>query len=682
MYAQLLVASLISLTFALTFSFSRPLDVSVFVPELHNAVRSLVVSIVNPNPHDHSSDLIILSSFSNGVYNGFYILRNVLISSYSFPYSINSLCPVYDSRFALDCAVFPGNSPDIVSFTASFSSVSSTDLILLAFEFSSTSISSSTFNTLSIKIFSFLNYNCDKSFDSITENNMITINISPIQITQNNKFSAEIDLKLNSETCTPQFPHILIFYSKISYSFCINSNGRVNSDPLTWKMIATRIPFGFSHVFYSSFLYNLNPFLLILSKQEFTVYDKFNQKILRNDLSFDTINLKSFIVLDTSVPSFLALFCSSLNCKLRLFTLSFNPSDLVPLSWVVSVSAGGTHSLAVLADGTVISWGDNSNGAQGYHGTTARTTPGPVYDIFTATSATAGTKFSIVLRNNFQFSSFGHNSNGFLGDGTDIDRPLPVHPQYPQNFVQISAGTAHCIGMQADGTVFTWGSNGNGRLGLGGGSGFRRLSPSHVSDVSNVVSVSAGHTHTLIALSNGNVMACGQAMYSRLGSGHTSDRSSFVPTSRITNGRDVAAGGHHSLVLTSEGSVYSFGYNPRGQLGLGHLVQQDVPEIIPNLFNVVAVSAGDEFSIVLLANGDVYTFGQNTYKELGDGGSNHRSTPFKLPTLSNIVAISAGTRHLLVLAANSTVYAWGTNDFGQLGDSTMVSKNYPVEVKI
>jgi hypothetical protein len=45
---------------------------------------------------------------------------------------------------------------------------------------------------------------------------------------------------------------------------------------------------------------------------------------------------------------------------------------------VAQIAAGGTHSLALGADGTLVAWGDNADGQLGDHSTTSRAVPAAV----------------------------------------------------------------------------------------------------------------------------------------------------------------------------------------------------------------------------------------------------------------------------------------------------------------
>ncbi len=98
----------------------------------------------------------------------------------------------------------------------------------------------------------------------------------------------------------------------------------------------------------------------------------------------------------------------------------------VPLSslssGVVGISAGDSHSLAVLNDGTVRAWGANGNAQLGDGTLTMRTAPVVVTSLTDIVAVSAGSTHSLALRANGTVVAWGTNTNGQLGDGTHVQR--------------------------------------------------------------------------------------------------------------------------------------------------------------------------------------------------------------------------------------------------------------------
>jgi alpha-tubulin suppressor-like RCC1 family protein len=179
-------------------------------------------------------------------------------------------------------------------------------------------------------------------------------------------------------------------------------------------------------------------------------------------------------------------------------------SSLSPVSVVggftdwVSASAGGSHSLGVRANGTLWGWGSNISGRLGDDTVTNRSSPVSVIGGFTDwIEASAGNDHSLGVRSNGTLWSWGSNSNGRLGDDTTTSRSSPVSVVGGfSDWVSASAGTSHSIGLRANGSLWTWGSNGSSQL--GDNTSTSRSSPvSVVGGFIDWISASAGGNHSL-----------------------------------------------------------------------------------------------------------------------------------------------------------------------------------------
>jgi len=148
---------------------------------------------------------------------------------------------------------------------------------------------------------------------------------------------------------------------------------------------------------------------------------------------------------------------------------------------VVAISVGSDHVLALKADGTLWSWGDNSNGQLGNNNRTVNSNV-PVQVCATSTSAgvcdtalTGVTAFGAGTWDSYGATSAGTYAWGFnhygtlLGDSSTSDSGLPVKVPLIGSATAMTSGAYHSVALQSDHTVWTWGGNNQwGQLGIGG----------------------------------------------------------------------------------------------------------------------------------------------------------------------------------------------------------------------
>ena len=139
----------------------------------------------------------------------------------------------------------------------------------------------------------------------------------------------------------------------------------------------------------------------------------------------------------------------------------------------VSITAGVYHTCAVLNTGAVNCWGYNVDGQLGNNTTTDSSAPVAVAAFTdgsaTAVSITAGASHTCALLNTGAVNCWGYNSDGQLGNGTTTNSSVPVavnaFTDGSATAVSITAGDFHTCAVLNTGAVNCWGNNGNGQLG-------------------------------------------------------------------------------------------------------------------------------------------------------------------------------------------------------------------------
>lgn len=400
------------------------------------------------------------------------------------------------------------------------------------------------------------------------------------------------------------------------------------------------------------------------------------------------------------------------------------PAQIVGLNSVAAISAGQSHAIALRSNGTVWGWGYNSNGQLGSGNTTFNTsTPVQVLWLTGITAIAAGGDYSLALAANGHVWAWGNGFNGQLGSGFAAgSRPFPyeVSQQVPDpapigtvttpvfnpdggtyatarnvtitsatagaSISSIMAGMRHTIVLMADGTVWAWGSNSNGQLGFSVGSGplpEYTISPLpvQINGLAGTTAIAAGNAHNVALKNNGTVWTWGFNAFGQLGQGNTTDSSTPTQVAGLSVVTAIAAGGAHTLVLKNDGTVWSWG---SGQTLNPNTVFDYVttPRQVTGLSNIIAIAAGGSASYAVRSDGTVWAWGFNGQGQIGDGTFTNRGVPVQVSNLAGIINVAAGGGHAVALRNDGTLWAWGNNQYGQLGtgDINFSPSQTPVQV--
>jgi len=314
-------------------------------------------------------------------------------------------------------------------------------------------------------------------------------------------------------------------------------------------------------------------------------------------------------------------------------TTRWSPVSVDGLTNVVAVSTGHGITCAIVAGGTTYCWGGSGRVGDGTNIT--RHTPTPVSGLVDAIAIDSGYDHSCAIRAGGSVVCWGGNSARQLGDNTNVGwsyAPVPVYGL--TDAIAIDVGSSYSCAVRVGGQVVCWGSANSGRLGNGSSTGIVPT-PTPVTGISNAIAISAGNFHTCALLSDATLMCWGQNSRGQLGIGTMSSMSTVpVAVQDLTDVISISAGYSHTCAVRGNGctatDAYCWGFGYSGQLGngiQGSGSDQALPSQVLNLTGAASISTGSSFSCASLSDGSAKCWGLSSSGHLGDGGGSSTSIP-------------------------------------------------------
>lgn len=158
--------------------------------------------------------------------------------------------------------------------------------------------------------------------------------------------------------------------------------------------------------------------------------------------------------------------CLFLGTDSTVRSYGFFPAPL-GMTNIIAIAAGGAHSMALQADGTVTVWGRNIEGQ-------TNVPPG----LSNVVAISAGGDYCLALKADGTVAAWGRNDSGQINVPSGLT-----------NVVAISAGYYHSLALRRDGTVVAWGWNDYGQTNVPNG-------------LTNVVAIAAGYEHNVALVAN------------------------------------------------------------------------------------------------------------------------------------------------------------------------------------
>ena len=337
----------------------------------------------------------------------------------------------------------------------------------------------------------------------------------------------------------------------------------------------------------------------------------------------------------------------------------------------------------------------------------------------------AGTDFTVTLKANGTVWTFGKNTNGQLGNDSTLNSNEPVQVltndlEALENIVDIAAGENSAVAVNSLGEVYTWGLNlgqVEEQIEQETEEGIEtitqivdytenQLTATKVEGLTNIVQVESYKNNFYAVDLSGNLYIWGKGYISPTKietEVEVADVSGDILLGKdgrvyyladpmtsidyLNNIYEISSGTNHYLFAKLDGSVYSLGTGTVGQLGNGKYVAYTLPTLVKTengyLKNVSSISAGNNTSMAVTFDGKAYVWGDNTNKKLGitDAKIAYATEVSKVQdkdgneiNLSDMEVVEAGVNNSYLADINGYVYSVGLNTQGQLGTEDNVNR--------
>lgn len=366
----------------------------------------------------------------------------------------------------------------------------------------------------------------------------------------------------------------------------------------------------------------------------------------------------------------------------------------------IAVSAGYSHTCALLDNGKVRCWGNHQNGRLGnlvnepigddeHPSSTPDVQAGDeVIDISAGDRITCAVLATGKVRCwgmsffTMAFLTYCDTNPAVCDAGIGDDEHPSTEPTItiPQpdgepdraggrRAVAVDAGDLHACALLDDGDVACWGYGRSGQLGYGERNG--TVPPDQAAVIvelggQRAIAVTAGHAYTCAAMANGESRCWGEASEhsEHLGNGATEDvllPMSVPPVPTGGRAQAIVAGQYRTCALLVGGRSRCWG---SGGSGISTLEAR---------LHVVQLAAGRAHTCALSSDGRVRCWGANGSGQLGlnhtvrigDDEMPASSPPVQLGGVAK--AISAGADHTCAVMGNGDVRCWGNAGGGRLG---------------
>jgi len=341
--------------------------------------------------------------------------------------------------------------------------------------------------------------------------------------------------------------------------------------------------------------------------------------------------------------------------------------------FIVKVTCGSYHSLAITQGGQVYAWG-----------------------------------LLVVNANDGESSSSSVSQHGMTNN--NLQTPLGYNPSRTLRDIVTNSENSY---LQGDGT---WeNQEQTGESGVVRMKCTRKFHPEPKLMTSlipyQIIQCSAGHGHTVALSDCGDVLVSGYNDRGQLGNGTRIASADFQVVHTLSEKSIVAiaSGETHNVALDASGALWVWGSNSLGQLGIAKWILEGLKHLYPNRldslinnhhFVAQSISCGFHHSVAVGKDGRIFSWGHAEYDQ--HKGCFHRqqqfrngnsaliflSIPRRAINLENFVKpnrvlkVHCGRFYNVAITSNNQIVSWGYAERGVLGRTLLSSEDSLGYIKI
>jgi uncharacterized repeat protein (TIGR03803 family) len=406
-------------------------------------------------------------------------------------------------------------------------------------------------------------------------------------------------------------------------------------------------------------------------------------------------------------------------------------SGVLAGKFVIAVSSGDEHSLALCSDGTVAAWGGNNYaGELGYGSDTPSSVPVAVSTAGvlagkTVIAVSAGELYSLALCSDGTMAAWGSNFGGLLGDGsTTHNSYVPVAVSASSlaagdRFVGILSGdfsihslalvapaqapaptistVTPAMGTTAGGTnvtitgtdflgatAVTFGGMAATSFTVDSATQITATTPTHAAGAVSVEVTTPGGTNAANTLFTYVVLPVTATYTSATDVPVTA--ASYTATGQTVNFTLSYAPTTGTALTVVKNTGLGFISGTFDNLAQGQAVALSFGGVTYNFVANYFGGSGNDL-VLVWAGTRAMGWGYNGAGQLGNNTLTNSSVPVPVSTAGvlagkTVIAVSGGEGHSLALCSDGTLAAWGWNYYGVLGNGSTTQSNVPTAVSM